>query len=78
MKKEYIIVGDNNFWYSSCGTNKKEAIAEAKEIIEEGNDGYACGECGREPCCEPELLYIYKAEEVKRIEKEEEKEEEEK
>jgi len=69
--KEYIIIGDNNFWYASGGKNKKEAIAEAKEILERGNSGYGCGLCDKQPCCEPTTLYIYKAEEIARFEEEE-------
>lgn len=68
MKKEYIIIGDNNFWYASCIGNLKEAQEQAKEIKKEGNAGYGCAICDKEPCCDPETIYIYKAVEIKRIE----------
>ena len=69
MKKEYIIVGDNNFWYASCIETLKEAKAQVKEIMKNGKAGYGCALCDQEPCCEPETLYIYEAKEIKQITK---------
>lgn len=69
MKKEYLIIGDNNFWYASCIGSLKKAQQQAREIKDKDSDShYGCALCNREPCCEPETIYIYKAEEIKRIE----------
>ncbi len=71
MKKQYIIVGSNNFWYAMCDS-LKEAQAEAKKIIkykdrfDEGNPNYCDEESSHHPFT-PNELYIYEALEVKRI-----------
>lgn len=72
MKKEYIIVGSNNFWYASCISNKKEALERARDIMEETEEVVyrnpeALGDTEPET---PETLYIYKAEQVEQIERE--------
>jgi len=60
MKKEYLIIGDDNYWYASGITSLKIAKSEAKEIIKNGEIGK-----GNEL---PEKLYIFKAEEIEQVE----------
>lgn len=71
MKKEYIIVGSNNFWYASCIETKKEALAEAKKIMKhkgEQNRNYGNDEMyGDTAPYKPDTLYIYEAIEVERL-----------
>ena len=57
MKKEYLIIGDNNHWYASGITSLKIAREELKDIKENQivfND-------------EPEKFYIFKAEEIEQV-----------
>ena len=63
MEKEYLIIGDNNFWYAICET-LKEAKAQIRKIKKDGNSGYGCAICSEEPCCKPDNLYIYEAKEI--------------
>lgn len=66
IKKEYLIIGSNNFWYASCLKSLAEVKAEIKKIKKE-KSWYADPESGYEPDL-PEKLYIYKAEETKQVE----------
>ena len=75
-KFTYNIIGSNNFWYGSCITNKKDAIAEAKEIISGEDTSFEDGESGWTPEI-PERVYIYRWEEIATFDREEEEEEEE-
>ena len=51
MKKNYVIMGDNNFWYSTTGEVTKEQLQKEIEEVKEGikNNTYDVGDCG-EPC----------------------------
>lgn len=62
MKKEYILVGSNNFWYALC-TSLKEARNRKKEILD-GETGYADPETGHTPEI-PEEVYVYQVKEIK-------------
>ena len=64
MKKEYIVVGNNSFWYASC-QNKKEAEEEI-EKIKHNLRVYSCGASDEKR--KPQTLYVYKAEEIKVVE----------
>ncbi len=64
-KKEFLVIGSNNFWYATH-SNLKDAMDESREIGK-GGGGYADAETGREPLV-PDTVYIYKAELI--IEKE--------
>lgn len=66
MKKEYQIIGSNNFWYASCLTSMKE-VKEQVEHVKKYHHTYADPETGHHPET-PETLYVYLAEEIKRIE----------
>lgn len=57
-KKEYILIGDNNFWYGICD-NIAEARAKRKEILDNADtsDEYDDGEA-------PDDIYIYQSREV--------------
>lgn len=65
MKQEYLIIGSNNFWYAS-GITSLEAVKEEVKRIK-GNQAYANPENGKIAEL-PDTLYVYKAEEIKRIE----------
>lgn len=65
MKKVYLIIGSNNFWYAQH-TNKREAIAEAKEIANGDMTGFEDPETGHVPE-QPEQCYVYEAYEVERV-----------
>lgn len=62
MNKEYIIVGDNNYWYSTCN-NLEDADTELKQIKNHIKSGVYEGELAGEA----EELYIYEAKEIKSI-----------
>ena len=68
MKKEYIIIGSDNFWYASCLNSLKEAKKEVGVILDNisayGNPE-AMGDRQEDL---PEKLYIYKAYLVKESE----------
>lgn len=58
MKKEYLLIGSNNFWYATH-TNKRDAKAEAKDIVAgEGNYGDPESDYTLDP---PEEVFIYEA-----------------
>lgn len=58
-KKEYIIVGSNNFWYSSKLDTLKEVKEELK-YIQEHWDLF-------ESEYKPEILYVYEVKEIQKI-----------
>ena len=62
-KKKYIIVGDNNFWYSTTGEiTEKELEKELEKIKEDIQDNvYA------EYTEKPSELYAYEAKRLKMI-----------
>jgi len=60
-KKQYILVGSNNFWYA-IEDSKKEAIRVRKAILNEDGD-YSDPESGYIPDT-PSEVYIYEAKEV--------------
>lgn len=66
-KKEYLIIGSNNFWYASCLNSLAEVRAEIKNIKEKTRS-YGDPEGGEIESELPETLYVYKAVEIKRIE----------
>lgn len=68
-KTEYLVIGSNNFWYSAEDT-LTDAKIEAKGILE-GKGEYDNPETGHTPNL-PDIVYIYKAIEVAKIEVEEE------
>ena len=68
MKKEYLIIGSNNFWYGSCLSSLKEVKAEI-ENIRENVQSYGNPEAtGDSEEKLPDSLYIYKAEQIDKIE----------
>jgi len=60
MKYEYIIVGDNNEWFSTC-TRLADAKDEMKRLSEDDDVKEKCS-----------TLYLYKGEEIDRVDLEEE------
>ena len=61
IKKEYLVIGDNNFWYASCGTLKE--AKQVKNDILKGNkdhDYNGDGQC----TMRPDTVYIYVAIEI--------------
>ena len=65
-KKEYLVIGSNNFWYASELESVEEALAEIEEIREHPG-GYgnpeACDQCPDLP----ERFYIFEAREIKQV-----------
>lgn len=62
-KKRYIIVGDNNFWYSTTSElTEKQLEKELKNIKEQINDGMF-DDNGK-----PSELFAYEATRVKTVE----------
>jgi len=65
MKKKYVILGDNNFWYHTTGEiteqELKDELNEVKEGIENGiYEDFEFGEVN--------TLFAFEAKEVKRLE----------
>lgn len=58
MKKEYLLVGSNNFWYATH-TNKRDAKAEMKNILA-GKGSYGNPENDYIPES-PQEVFIYEA-----------------
>ena len=55
VAKNYIIVGDNNFWYYSTGFVTKKALADSIKFVKQGiKDGIFSGQDG-----EPSELCVY-------------------
>lgn len=71
-RKEYLVIGSNNFWYTATGS-LADAKAEAADILA-GNGSYGDEESGHQPNT-PETIYIYQAFQVDRIEREDDEEE---
>lgn len=64
-KKEYQIIGSNNFWYASCLPSFKAALEELEHIVQ-NHSHYADGETGAQPEY-PEKFYIYESKQVAQI-----------
>lgn len=64
IKKEYLVIGSNNFWYGTH-SSKKDALSEAKHILK-GPSDYSDPESGNTPDI-PETVYIYEANEIVQI-----------
>lgn len=69
MKKVYLVIGSNNFWYS-LDTKKKDAIKVAKEVIsfrdangEDVNYNYSDEESNHNPKT-PEQVFVYEARQI--------------
>lgn len=67
IKPEFLVIGSNNFWYSSG----EESVADCKKLIKsikkdyrDGCVSYADPETGAQPD-KPERFYIYEARERK-------------
>ena len=61
-KKSFIIVGDNNYWYASF-TNEQDTVEKAiKRVKKQITNGEF-----EEDGAEPQQLYVYEVNEVKRI-----------
>jgi len=52
MEKEYIIVGGNNFWYSTFKASRMDEIAAEVQQVAENLDKYPAGS-------EPDVLHVY-------------------
>jgi len=68
IKKEYLVIGSNNFWYASCDT-LKEAKQIKKEIMREPKDemNYDYGDEESYPTHHPfgpDNIYIYESTEI--------------
>ena len=68
IKKEYLVIGSNNFWYASCST-LKEARQVKKEIMKSRKDkiNYDYGNEESYPTYHPfrpDSVYIYKSVEI--------------
>ncbi len=61
-KKEYLIIGSNNFWYG-IESNLKDAKELQKDILENENTDFCDPETGHQPEV-PDDVYIYKSEEI--------------
>lgn len=55
-KKQYLIIGNDNFWYGSCMKSIKE-VKEKLKHIKENIKWYGQSEV-------PPILYIYEAKEI--------------
>lgn len=64
----YLVIGSNDFWYA-IEDSRKNAVAFAKSILKDEAGYFDDPETGHSPE-RPEILYIYKAEEVARVENE--------
>jgi len=73
-KKEYLIIGSDNFWYTTC-SNMKEIEREIEQIKEDVKS-YGNPENSDRQEDLPETLYIYEAKEIKQVDLSEEEEEE--
>ena len=68
IKKEYLVIGSNNFWYASCDT-LKEAKQIKKEVMKEPKDevNYNYGNGESNPIHHPfgpDNIYIYESIEI--------------
>lgn len=70
MKKVYLVIGSNNFWYAQH-SSLRDAKQEAREIVE-GDTNYSDEESGHTPDV-PESVHIFRAEEVEEFTMEDEK-----
>lgn len=74
-KTEYLVIGSDNFWYGICSTKKEalQLVEEVKEAPHKFGDPEHTNSLREDV---PEMFYIYKAEEVDRVEGEELEDEE--
>jgi hypothetical protein len=61
-KKQYLIIGSNNFWYAGCLKSKGDIKAELEEILK-CHKAYEDPETGHHPEM-PEKFYVYEAKEI--------------
>jgi len=75
MRKEYLIIGSNNFWYASLSSKKyiKNEIASIKKNPEDYGNPDQLNSCVVDL---PEKLHIYKAIEIDQVDLNEEDENE--
>ena len=64
MKKKYIIVGDNNFWYSSTDEITEDELNEELEAVKEGIDN---GDYEDFSFGAVSTLFAYEVKEVQRL-----------
>lgn len=64
MKKKYIIVGDNNFWYATTNEISKGELADE---LEEMATAIKNGEYSDNDYAKPNTLFVYEADEVMRM-----------
>lgn len=57
-KKEYLIIGSNNFWYG-VESNLKDAKEMSKDILEGKNTDFCDPDTGHQPEV-PDDVYVYK------------------
>lgn len=65
MKKCYLVIGSDNFWYS-MDSNLKE-VKETIKQIKDDPSSYGNPENGQNQEVIPETLYVYEAKEIKQI-----------
>jgi len=65
MKKEYVILGSDNFWYSS-GLKSIKAVLEEVENIRRNPETYGVPG-GSNQTETPDTLYIYYGSQIKKI-----------
>ena len=60
MKRSFIIVGDNNFWYSTFTAETQDDIDDEIDVVKEGieNNAYQVDN-------KPTKLYLYEVNETK-------------
>ena len=63
MKKEYIIVGSDNFWYACDLHSMKEVKSTIQDIIK-NPENYSDPETGERRTEPPETFYVYEGFEV--------------
>ncbi|MFA6273915.1 MAG: hypothetical protein WC662_02030 [Candidatus Paceibacterota bacterium] len=69
IKKEYLVIGSNNFWYASCDT-LKEAKQVKKEVMKgrKNRINYDYGDEENYPThhpFRPNSVYVYKSVEIR-------------
>ncbi len=65
MKKKYIIVGDNNFWYSTTDEITEAELADELENVKDGIDN---GDYEDFSFGAVNVLFAYEVKEAKRLE----------
>jgi hypothetical protein len=64
MKKQYLVIGSNNFWYAI--ENSLKDAKKTMHIVKSDNGAFSDPETGHTPDV-PENVYIYEAKEIKSI-----------